>query len=69
MHAIVVEGRPKSSQTGTSKRRSTSLRDVLHSVLGVRSPMMRAHGTLYVPVGNTLARVPWMTTARGGTSR
>lgn len=54
-------------QEPISNSRRTSVRLVLRSVLSLRQPTMRAHATWNVPAGNSFARVPGTTTARGGT--
>ena len=58
--------RPR-GQTGTPKSRSAALRLTLRSVDALRWPMMSAHGMWYSPAGNVFARMPGMTTLRGGT--
>ena len=57
----------KIAHTDTPKSRSASFKLVFKSVLGLRCPMIRAHGTWYSPAGNCLGMEPGMTTERGGT--
>jgi hypothetical protein len=55
------------SHTPISNSRRTSFKLVLRSVFSLRQPTTSAHETWKVPAGNSLARVPGRTTARGGT--
>ena len=58
---------PEGTQTETPYSRSASLSEVFWSVLALRDPMMSAHGTPYVPDGNSFWRTPGMTMLRAGT--
>ena len=55
------------SYTLTLKSRSASFRLVFVSVDDLRSPMISAHGTWYVPAGKVFGYIPGMTTLRAGT--